>query len=69
MLCYVKAKADTNKYTIEECLFVSVWVHEKETYEEIRENFFLHFNKAAPSEVNLQDAPTSQRGTTGCGPT
>ena len=64
--------ADTSKYTIEERLIVSVWVHEKErtgeTYEEIRENFFLRFNKTAPSEANLQEAPTSQRATTGCGP-
>ncbi|PSN52419.1 hypothetical protein C0J52_03164 [Blattella germanica] len=50
--------ADTSKYTIEERLIVSVWVHEKErsgeTYEKIRDNFFLRFNKAAPSEVNLR---------------
>ena len=52
--------ADTSKYTIEKCLFVSVWVHEKETgkmYEGIRENFFLRFNKAAPSEANLKRRP------------
>ena len=65
--------ADTSKYTIEEHLIVSVWVHEKERtgemYEEIRENFLLRFNKAAPSEANLQEAPTSQRATKGCGPT
>ena len=50
---------DTSKYTI-----VSVWVYEKErtgeTYEEMRGNFFLRFNKAARSEANLQEAPTSQ---------
>ncbi|PSN54575.1 Eukaryotic translation initiation factor 3 subunit I [Blattella germanica] len=50
--------ADTSKYTIEERLIISVWVHEKErsgeTYEEIRENFFIRFNKAAPSEANLR---------------
>ena len=44
--------ADTSKYTIEERLIVSVWIHEKErtgeTYEESRESFFLRFNKAAP---------------------
>ena len=55
--------ADTSKYTIEERLIVSVWFLEKErtgeTYEEIRENLFLRFNKAAPSEANLQEAPTS----------
>ena len=65
--------ADTSKYTIEERLIVSVWINEKErtgeTYEEIRENFFLRFNKAAPSEANLQEASTSQRATSGCGPT
>ena len=65
--------ADTSKYTIAERLIVSVWFHEKElpgeTYEEIRENFFLHFNKASPSEANLQEAPTSQHATTGCGST
>ena len=53
-------------------LIVSLWIHEKgrtgETYEEIRRNFFLRFNKAAPSEVNLQEAPTSQCATAGCGP-
>ena len=53
--------ADTSKYTIEECLIVSVWVHEEgrtgETYEEIRENVFLRFNKAAPSKANLQKGP------------
>ena len=53
---------DTSKYTIEERIIVTVWVHERErtgdTYEEIRENFFLHFNKAAPSEANLQEFPT-----------
>ncbi|PSN54344.1 hypothetical protein C0J52_16037 [Blattella germanica] len=42
----------------EERFIVSVWVHEKErsgeTYEEIRENFFLRLNKAAPSEANLR---------------
>ena len=63
--------ADTSKYTIEERLIVSVWVQEKErtgeTYEEIRENFFLRFNKAAPSEANLHDAPASQRATNDCG--
>ncbi|PSN35328.1 hypothetical protein C0J52_17146 [Blattella germanica] len=50
--------ADTSKYTIKERIIISVWVHEKErsgeTYEEIRENFFLRFNKAAPSEANLR---------------
>ena len=50
--------ADTSKYTIEQRLIVSVWVHEKErtgeSYEEIRENLFLRFNKAAPSEANLR---------------
>ena len=49
--------ADTSKYTIEERLIVSVWVHEKqqidETYKEIRENFFLSFNKTAPSEAAI----------------
>ena len=63
---------DTSKCTIEERLIVSVWVHEKErtgeTYEEIREKFFLRFNKAAPSEANLEETRTSQRATTGCGP-
>ena len=65
--------ADTSKYTIEENLIVSVWVHEKErtgkTYEEITKNFSLRVNKEAPSEANLQETPTSQRATTGCGPT
>ena len=65
--------ADISKYTNEEPLFVSVCDHEKErtggTYEEIRENFFLRFNEAAPSEANPQEAPTSQCTTTGCGPT
>ena len=65
--------ADTSKYMIEERLIISVRVHEKErtgeTYEEIREKFFLRFNKAARSEANLHEAPTSQRATTGCGPT
>ena len=55
--------ADTSKYAIEERLIISVWVHEKErtgeAYEEFRENFFLRFSKAAPSEANLQEAPTS----------
>ncbi|PSN29715.1 hypothetical protein C0J52_27452 [Blattella germanica] len=50
--------ANTSKYTIEEHLIISVWVHEKErsgeTYEEIRENFIHRFNKAAPSEANLR---------------
>ena len=49
--------ADASKYTIEERLIVRVWVHEKErtgeTYKEIGENFFLRFNKAAPSEAKL----------------
>ena len=35
----------------------------------IRENFFLRFNKAAPNEANLQEAPTSQRATTDYGST
>ena len=65
--------ADTSKYTIHERLIVSVWIHEKErtgeTYEETRENLILRFNKAGPSEANLQEAPNSQRATTGCGPT
>ena len=64
---------DTSKYTIEEHHIVSVWIHEKEqtseTYEEIRENFFLRYNKTAPSEANLLEAPTLQRAITGCGPT
>ena len=65
--------AKTCKCTIEERPIVSVWVHEKErtgvTWQEITENFFFRFNKAAPSEANLQEAPTSQLATTGCGPT
>ena len=65
--------ADISKYTTEEHLIVSAWVLEKEwtgeTYKEIRENFFPRFNKAASNEANLQEAPTSQRATTGCGPT
>ncbi|KAJ4447734.1 hypothetical protein ANN_09742 [Periplaneta americana] len=52
----LQARADTSIYTIEEHLIVSVSVHEKqrtdETYEEIRENFFYRFNKAAPNEAN-----------------
>ena len=63
--------ADTSKYAIQERLIVSVWIHEKErtgeTYEEIRENVFLRFNKTGPSEATLQEAATSQRATTGCG--
>ncbi|KAJ4426074.1 hypothetical protein ANN_26883 [Periplaneta americana] len=50
--------ADASIYTIEERLIDNVCVHEKqrtgEMYEEIRENFFLRFNKAAPSEANLR---------------
>ncbi|KAJ4441854.1 hypothetical protein ANN_11713 [Periplaneta americana] len=50
--------ADIRIYMIEKRLIVSVWVHEKEriceTYEEIRENFFHRFNKAAPSEAYLR---------------
>ena len=65
--------ADTCKYTIEERLIVSVWIHEKERtgemYEEIGENFFPRLNKAAPREANLQGARISQRATAGCGPT
>ena len=57
--------ADTSKYMIGERLIISVWIHEKEgtgeTDEEIRENFYLRFNKAVPSKANLQEAPTSQR--------
>ena len=64
--------ADTSKYTIEERLIVSVWVREKNELTKRTkksENFFLRFNKAAPSEANLREAPTSQRATTGYGPT
>ena len=64
--------SDTSRYTIEERLIISVLVHVKEwtgkTYEEIRD-FFFRFNKAAPRETNLQEAPTSQDATTACGPT
>ena len=64
---------DTSKYTIEKRLIINMWIHEKEqtgeTYEEIREKFFLCFNKATPSEANIQEAPTSQRAITGCGST
>ena len=65
--------ADTSRYMFVEHLIAHVCVHEKErtgeTYEEIRGNFFLRFNKAAPIEANLRVAQISQRATTGCDPT
>jgi hypothetical protein len=47
---------DTSPFSIEECL-VSMWVHEKgqsgQSYDEIRANIALHFNKAPQTESNL----------------
>ena len=65
--------ADKKIYTIEERLIVVCGFMKKnelgETYEEIRGNFFLRFNKAASRKANLQEAPISKCATTGCGPT
>ena len=47
---------DTSKYTIEERLIATMWFHDKErtgeTYEEIRENFFLVSIKQLPVKPN-----------------
>jgi hypothetical protein len=47
---------DKSPFIIKECLIVRVWDLEKrwsgQKYNEIRVNFALHFNKAAPTEAN-----------------
>ena len=48
----------TSKYTIEERLIVSVWVHEKErtgeTCEEIRENYFVSIKQLPVKPISMK---------------
>jgi hypothetical protein len=50
--------ANTSSFTIEERLVMSVWVHERtktrKTFSEIRKDFFVRFDKVAPTEKNLR---------------